>query len=74
MHVGVNFWKIGVWLSPFGAHYFALFIIYVAILESVANGVTTSVTKLLISLLSIAPLHTLVKEGDNSNEFLTISS
>ena len=56
--------------SKFGAHYFALFTTYMATHQSVVDGVMTAVTKPVISLLSVAPLHTPVKEGDNSDGFL----
>jgi len=59
--------------SKFGAHYFALFTTYIVTRESVVDGVTTAVTKPVISLLSVAPLHTPVKEGDNSDGFLPMS-
>ena len=55
--------------SKFGAHYFALFTTYMATCQSVVDGVMTAVTKPVISLLSVAPLHTPVKEGDNSEDF-----
>jgi hypothetical protein len=58
-----------VW-SKFGAHYFALFATYMATCQSVVDGVMTAVTKPVISFLSVAPLHTSVKEGDNSDGFL----
>ena len=56
--------------SKFEAHYFALFTTYMAMLQSVVDGVMTAVTKPVISLLSVAPLHTPVNEGDNSDGFL----
>ncbi len=59
--------------SKLGAHHFALFTTYIATRESVVNGVTTAVAKPVISLLSAIPLHTPVKEGDNSDGFLPIS-
>jgi hypothetical protein len=59
--------------SKFGAHYFALFMTYMATRESDVDGVTAAVTKPVISLLSVAPLHTPVKEGDNSDGFIPIS-
>jgi hypothetical protein len=55
--------------SKFGAHYFALFTTYTAMRQSVVDGVMTAVTKPVISILSVAPLHTPVKEGDNSDGF-----
>jgi hypothetical protein len=55
--------------SKFGAHYFALFTTYMATRQSVVDGVMTAVTKPVISLLSVAPLHTPVKEGGNSDGF-----
>jgi hypothetical protein len=55
--------------SKFGAHYFALFTTYMAMHQSIVDGVMTAVTKPVISLLSVAPLHTPVKEGDNSDGF-----
>jgi hypothetical protein len=56
--------------SKFGAHYFALFTMYMATRQSVVDGVMTVVTKPVISLLYVAPIHTPVKEGDNSDGFL----
>ena len=53
--------------SKFGAHYFALFTTYIVTRESVVDGVITAVTKPVMSLLSVAPLHSPVKESDNSN-------
>ena len=59
--------------SKLGAHHFALFTTYIATHESVVNGVTTAVAKPVISLLSVASLHTPVKECDNSDGFLPMS-
>ena len=59
--------------SKFGDHYFALFTTYMAACESVVDEVMTAVTRPVISLLSVAPLHTPVKEGDNSDGFLPTS-
>jgi hypothetical protein len=59
--------------SKFGAHYFALFTTYMAACESVVDGVMTAVTRPVISLLSVVPLHTPVKEGNNSDGFLPFS-
>jgi hypothetical protein len=57
----------------FGAHYFALFTTYMAACEIVVDGVMTAVTRPVISLLSVAPLHTPVKEGNNSDGVLPTS-
>jgi hypothetical protein len=60
--------------SKFGAHYFALFTTYMATRHILVDGVMTAVTKPVISLLSVAPLHTPVKEGDNSDGFLPMTA
>ena len=44
--------------SKFGEHYFALFATYKATRRSVVNGVVTDLSAPVISLLSVAPLHT----------------
>ena len=59
--------------SKFGAHYFALFTTYIATRETDVNGVATCVTQPVISLISVAPLHTPVKEGINSDGCLLMS-
>ena len=54
-------------------HCFALFTSYIATCESVVDGVITAVTKPVMSLLSVSPLHSPVKEGDDSDGFLPMS-
>ena len=58
-----------VW-SKFGSHFFALFATYKAMCEVVEDGVCKAVTEPVISLLSVAPLHTPVKEAVQGDGFL----
>jgi hypothetical protein len=53
--------------SKFGEHYFALLATYMATRETVIDGVMSIVAKPVMSLLSVAPLHTPVKEGGDDD-------
>jgi len=57
--------------SKFGVHFFDLFATYMTTREVVdEEGVVRSVTRPVISLLSVAPLHTPVRENADSGGFL----
>jgi hypothetical protein len=59
--------------SKFGEHFFALFATYKATRTVVVDGVMTEKTGPIISLLSVAPLHTPTREVVDSGGFLPIS-
>ena len=56
--------------SKFGSHFFALFATYKATRVVVEDGLCKEVTKPVISLLSVAPLHTPVREIVDSDGYL----
>jgi hypothetical protein len=56
--------------SKFGSHFFALFATYKATREVVEDGVCKAVAKPVISIPSVAPLHTPVKEAVQGDGFL----
>ena len=58
--------------SKFGEHYFALFATYKATRTSIVDGVLVSKTAPVISLLSVAPLHTPTTGVMNSDGYLTM--
>ena len=60
-----------VW-SKFGLHFFALFATYKATRDVVEDGIAKTVSGLVVSLLSVAPLHTPVREAVDCNGFLPI--
>jgi hypothetical protein len=55
--------------SKFGSHFFALFAIYKATRDVAEDGIAKTVSGPVVSLLSVAPLHTPVRETVDCNGF-----